>query len=85
MDEAFNLSAEPSHSRLTVRRIVPALLRLFRRWRVRARRRDELAGLSPYLLDDIGITAADVQRESERQPWEAPLLKSSKATPTRED
>mgnify|MGYP003578579790 CR=1 FL=1 len=83
MDEAFDdlLPVARPYSSARLMGIVGALLRLLRRWRVRARRRNELAGLSLYLLEDIGISAAEAQRESERMPWQAPLLKPTTPTP----
>jgi uncharacterized protein YjiS (DUF1127 family) len=60
-------------------RLPAGLRRLFRRlrfWRARARQRRELAALSPYLLDDIGVSPAEARRESAKRPWQAPALRS---------
>lgn len=40
-------------------------------WRARARQRAELARLSPELRRDLGITEADVWRETRKAPWQA--------------
>jgi uncharacterized protein YjiS (DUF1127 family) len=86
MDDAFDsLVPLRSNARTRFGGTVVAVFRLLRRCRARARRRNELVGLSPYLLDDLGITAVEAQRESERQPWEAPMLRSSTPTQPRED
>ncbi len=53
--------------------------RLFRRlqfWGSRTRQRRELAALSPYLLDDIGVTPGEARRECAKRPWQAPSLRS---------
>lgn len=39
------------------------------RWRERARQRAELAHLSRLARVDIGITEADVWRETRKPPW----------------
>lgn len=38
-------------------------------WRDRARERDVLAGLDERLLNDIGVTRADVMREVSKPFW----------------
>ncbi len=38
-------------------------------WHERARQRDELARLDPYLLKDIGVSAVDAQREAGKPFW----------------
>jgi uncharacterized protein YjiS (DUF1127 family) len=39
------------------------------RWRERARQRAELARLGRLAREDIGITEADVWRETRKPPW----------------
>lgn len=39
-------------------------------WTMRARSRRQLAQLDAYLLDDIGLTNADVARESDKPFWQ---------------
>ncbi len=55
------------------RRTAPggALRRLARLAAV-ARERRALAGLSDHLLDDVGLTRAEAQREAARPVWDAP-------------
>lgn len=40
-------------------------------WRARIRQRAELAALDEFVRQDIGITEADVWRETRKAPWEA--------------
>jgi uncharacterized protein YjiS (DUF1127 family) len=42
---------------------------VFARWRQRARQRAALAQLPAYMLRDIGLTEADVWRETRLPPW----------------
>lgn len=44
-------------------------LALIRRWRERARQRRQLARLDTRLLRDLGITAADAERECNKPFW----------------
>ncbi|MEM7743682.1 MAG: DUF1127 domain-containing protein [Pseudomonadota bacterium] len=37
-----------------------------------SRERHDLADLAPHLLDDIGVTEADVSRETGRAFWDLP-------------
>jgi uncharacterized protein YjiS (DUF1127 family) len=56
------------------------LVRRLRLWHARTRQRRELAALSSYLLDDIGVTPAEAKRESAKRPWQAPALRSPFST-----
>lgn len=40
-------------------------------WFVRARQRSELAQLDAWMMRDLGLTDADVQRERSKLPWQA--------------
>ena len=48
--------------------ILSAILRAHGKWR----QRQALAKLDSHLLDDIGLTEEDVQRETRRNAWDAP-------------
>jgi uncharacterized protein YjiS (DUF1127 family) len=59
-------------------RLLPAIsLRVLwlhvKRWRQLARQRQQLAMLDDAALKDIGLSRADVLRESERPFWDDPL------------
>ena len=45
---------------------------LLRRWASLRRERRALAALDDRLLDDVGITRAQADREAGRPPWNAP-------------
>jgi uncharacterized protein YjiS (DUF1127 family) len=45
------------------------------RWLELARQRRELAAMSEAALKDIGLSRADIMRETERHFWEDPLKK----------
>ena len=49
--------------------ILRRLLAGFARWRERERQRAALAQLPPYILRDLGLSDADVWRETHREPW----------------
>lgn len=40
-------------------------------WQERARQRAALASLEPHLLKDIGVSAADAEREARKPFWKA--------------
>jgi len=42
---------------------------LFSLWSERNRSRRQLAGLSDYMLQDIGLSRADVERETDKPFW----------------
>ena len=44
---------------------------VFARWRARARGRDVLAHLDALTRQDLGLTEADVWRETKKPPWQA--------------
>ena len=46
-----------------------AALALIGRWRERARQRRQLAGLDVRMLRDIGVTAAEAERECQKPFW----------------
>ncbi|HEV2185969.1 MAG TPA: DUF1127 domain-containing protein [Stellaceae bacterium] len=46
-----------------------AALALIRQWRERARQRRQLARLDVRMLRDIGLTAAEAERECEKPFW----------------
>ncbi|MCT7374012.1 DUF1127 domain-containing protein [Chelativorans salis] len=48
-----------------------ALLALPRQWCDRVRERRRLSDLTDRLLDDIGLTRADVEREAARPFWQS--------------
>jgi uncharacterized protein YjiS (DUF1127 family) len=50
--------------------VVPRVLEAFAGWRTRARQRAALARLSAHMLRDIGLSEADVWRETRVRPWE---------------
>lgn len=43
----------------------------FAHWRQRAQTRTELAHLGPLEMRDLGLSDADVWRESRKPPWKA--------------
>ena len=49
----------------------PRLTAIFVRWRERARERDVLAQLDEQARRDLGVSEADVWRETHKAPWEA--------------
>ncbi|WP_416427557.1 DUF1127 domain-containing protein [Pseudomonas sp. App30] len=51
------------------------LLQRVRRWRQLAWERRQLAAMSDDMLKDIGMSRADVSRETERPFWDDPLKK----------
>lgn len=63
-------SAEPvrSHQRRTStsQRVAAAIAS----WRERARQRQALAQLGPLMLRDLGLSDADVWRETRKSPWQ---------------
>jgi uncharacterized protein YjiS (DUF1127 family) len=50
--------------------VMSRVLAAFASWRTRARQRTALARLSAHMLRDIGLTEADVWRETRLLPWE---------------
>jgi uncharacterized protein YjiS (DUF1127 family) len=46
------------------------MLEVVKRWRVRERGREVLARMSPQQLRDIGLSEADVWRETRLPPWQ---------------
>ena len=46
-----------------------AVLSIFSTWAERDRSRRQLAGLSDYMLHDIGLSRADVTGETEKPFW----------------
>jgi uncharacterized protein YjiS (DUF1127 family) len=46
-----------------------AALALVREWRERTRQRNQLARLDARMLRDIGVTAAEAERECEKPFW----------------
>lgn len=52
--------------------VLPALRRIvvaMGHWTLRRRTRTQLNRLSPYMLEDIGITPAQARKEAERPFW----------------
>ncbi|MGR3514898.1 MAG: DUF1127 domain-containing protein [Paracoccaceae bacterium] len=54
-----------SHTRPGVLRVVLKALSIWRE-------RQHLQELDPYLLEDVGLTRSDVDRETHRPVWDAP-------------
>ncbi|WP_084148868.1 DUF1127 domain-containing protein [Terasakiella pusilla] len=46
-----------------------SVLNLLAKWGQRYRSRRQLAALSPHLLEDIGLSAADIHAETEKPFW----------------
>ncbi|MCO7514926.1 DUF1127 domain-containing protein [Pseudomonas guariconensis] len=66
------LYGKPSFSFVGVGR---GLLARIARWHQLYRQRRELASLSDATLEDLGLSRADILRESERPFWDDPLRK----------
>lgn len=54
---------------------IQGLWRRVQRWRQLAWERHQLAAMSDDMLKDIGMSRADVSRETERPFWDDPLQK----------
>jgi uncharacterized protein YjiS (DUF1127 family) len=52
-----------------VRRAAAGLVFLLLEWQERARQRHHLRGLSDYMLKDLNLSRADVERESSKSFW----------------
>lgn len=50
--------------------VVHRLMATLALWRERSRQRAELARLNEFSRQDLGITEADVWRETRKAPWE---------------
>ncbi|SLN73268.1 hypothetical protein OCH7691_03582 [Oceanibacterium hippocampi] len=55
----------------SVRRVVAGLFSLFYLWQTRASERVHLSSLDARALRDIGLSAADVEREARKPFWQA--------------
>jgi uncharacterized protein YjiS (DUF1127 family) len=64
-------SGSPPPRRRPASDYVEAVLTLLRCWRERVRRRQELVRLDRRLLRDVGITAAEAERECGKPFWRA--------------
>ncbi len=51
--------------------IVKNMMKMLETWKSRAEQRRQLASLDDRMLQDIGITRADVYREYSKKVWEA--------------
>ena len=63
--------ALPTPSQITARNALRGLLHTVSVWRARARQRDTLSMLDDHILRDIGLTRADVDRETMKSFWRA--------------
>jgi uncharacterized protein YjiS (DUF1127 family) len=65
----FGRSSLPAVSRRSAGAFLTGLFDILVRWQARARERNHLAGLSDDALKDIGLSRADVERESRKPFW----------------
>ncbi len=63
--------ALPTPSQIAGRNALRSLLHTVSTWRARARQRHALSMLDDHMLRDIGLTRADVYRETMKPFWHA--------------